>query len=60
MPRTRDTMTISLPPAMLAKIERARRVEDRTRSELVREAIRAYLEKRSQRTAHHRRRAAGG
>jgi metal-responsive CopG/Arc/MetJ family transcriptional regulator len=58
MARTRDTMTISLPPAMLAKIERARRAEDRTRSELVREAIRAYLEKRT-RTAPPRRRAAG-
>ncbi len=58
MARTRDTMTISLPPAMLAKIERARRSEDRTRSELVREAIRAYLEKRT-RTAPSRRRAAG-
>jgi metal-responsive CopG/Arc/MetJ family transcriptional regulator len=52
-------MTISLPPAMLAKIERARRVEDRTRSELVREAIRAYLEKRNHRTAG-RRRSTGG
>lgn len=59
MARTRDTMTISLPPAMLAKIERARRAEDRTRSELVREAIRAYLEKRTSRTAG-RRRSAGG
>jgi metal-responsive CopG/Arc/MetJ family transcriptional regulator len=58
MARTRDTMTISLPPAMLAKIERARRVEDRTRSELVREAIRAYLEKRGNRSSARRR--AGG
>lgn len=59
MARTRDTMTISLPPAMLAKIERARRAEDRTRSELVREAIRAYLEKKSNRSAA-RRRGMGG
>ena len=36
-------MTISLPPAMLAKIEHARLVEDRTRSEFVRQAIRVYL-----------------
>ena len=36
-------MTISLPTAMLAKIEHARHVEDRTRSEFVRQAIRVYL-----------------
>jgi metal-responsive CopG/Arc/MetJ family transcriptional regulator len=41
--RTRGTMTISLPPSMLARIERERRREERTRSEFVREAIRVYL-----------------
>ena len=41
--RTCGTMTISLPPAMLARIERARLEEDRTRSEFVRQAIRVYL-----------------
>ena len=41
--RTCGTMTISLPPAMLAKIELARQAEDRTRSEFVRQAIRVYL-----------------
>jgi hypothetical protein len=41
--RTCGTMTISLPVAMLAKIERARALEDRTRSEFVRQAIRVYL-----------------
>ncbi|MCW5889231.1 MAG: ribbon-helix-helix protein, CopG family [bacterium] len=41
--RTRGTMTISLPPSMLARIERVRRREERTRSEFVREAIRVYL-----------------
>lgn len=41
--RTCGTMTISLPTAMLAKIERARQLEDRTRSEFVRQAIRVYL-----------------
>jgi len=41
--RTCETMTISLPHAMLARIERARRLEDRTRSEFVRQAIRVYL-----------------
>jgi uncharacterized protein YjbJ (UPF0337 family) len=41
--RTCGTMTISLPPAMLARIEQARLLEDRTRSEFVRQAIRVYL-----------------
>ena len=44
--RTRETATISLPPAMLREAERLRKVEHRTRSELVREAIRTYLEMR--------------
>lgn len=37
------TFTVSLPPAMAKEIERARKAEHRTRSELVREAIRIYL-----------------
>jgi len=41
--RTRETTTISLPPEMLREVERARKAEHRTRSELVREAIRTYL-----------------
>lgn len=41
--RTRQTMTISLPPKMIAEVERARKEEHRTRSELVREALRVYL-----------------
>lgn len=41
--RTRQTLTISLPPAMLRQIERARKEEHRTRSELVREALRRYF-----------------
>ena len=36
-------MTISLPPAMLKEIERVRMAENRTRSELMREALRTYL-----------------
>jgi len=39
-------MTISLPPAMLHEFERVRKAESRTRSELVREALRAYFENR--------------
>ena len=42
--RTSATTTISLPPGMLREIERARKIEHRTRSELIREALRRYLE----------------
>jgi len=37
------TFTVSLPPAMAQEIERAMKAEHRTRSELVREALRIYL-----------------
>ena len=39
-------MTISLPPAMLRQFEEVRKRESRTRSELVREALRMYFEQR--------------
>jgi len=39
-------MTISLPPAMVRQFEQVRKAESRTRSELVREALRAYFERR--------------
>lgn len=41
---TRKLMTISLPPELLDKAERVARAENRTRSELVREALRFYVE----------------
>jgi Arc/MetJ-type ribon-helix-helix transcriptional regulator len=41
--RTHQTMTVSLPPAMLRDVERVRKTERRTRSELVREALRLYF-----------------
>ena len=44
--RTTQTMTISLPPAMVRQFEQVRRAESRTRSELVREALRLYFERR--------------
>ncbi len=44
--RTRKAMTISLPPGMVRQMERVRKREHRTRSELVREALRAYLNDR--------------
>lgn len=36
-------MTVSLPPEMVEEIEKIRKVEHRTRSELVREALRTYF-----------------
>ena len=44
--RTRQTFTISLPESMAKQVEEAMEVQQRTRSELVREALRAYLNKR--------------
>ncbi len=41
--RTRATMTISLPRPMIQEVERVRKIEHRTRSELVREALRVYF-----------------
>ena len=41
--RTTATVSVSLPPAMLEELDKKRRSEHRTRSELVREALRAYL-----------------
>ncbi|MBI1786859.1 MAG: ribbon-helix-helix protein, CopG family [Acidobacteria bacterium] len=41
--RTRRTLTISLPPAMLKTLEQVRKSENRTRSELMREALRTYF-----------------
>ncbi len=44
--RTTDTLTISLPPAMSKQLEKVRKAENRTRSELLREALRQYIERR--------------
>jgi CopG family transcriptional regulator/antitoxin EndoAI len=46
MGRTTKTITISLPPEMAAQVEEVMREEGRTRSELLREALRRYLEGR--------------
>jgi CopG family transcriptional regulator/antitoxin EndoAI len=42
--RMTRTWTISLPPALLREAERTAREERRTKSELVREALRLYIE----------------
>ncbi|MGA2589495.1 MAG: ribbon-helix-helix protein, CopG family [Bryobacteraceae bacterium] len=44
--RTTNTLTISLPPAMAKQMERVQKEENRTRSELLREAWRRYFESR--------------
>lgn len=44
--RITKTWTVSLSPALVRDAERAAREENRTRSELVREALRRYLEER--------------
>jgi CopG family transcriptional regulator / antitoxin EndoAI len=44
MGRTTKTITLSLPPEMAATIDRLRKEEGRTRSELLREAVRRYAE----------------
>ena len=41
--RTTRIMSISLPPAMEKQVEKIRKEEHRTRSELVREALRQYI-----------------
>lgn len=38
-------MTISLPPGMIREVERIRKTEHRTRSELIREALRVYMDR---------------
>ena len=40
------TLTVSLPPAMAKQVERAMKAEHRTRSELIREALRVYFSAR--------------
>lgn len=44
--RETATFTVSLPPAMARQVEHAMKAEHRTRSELVREALRMYLSSR--------------
>ena len=46
MGRTTKTITISIPPEMEGQIEELMRLEGRTRSELLREALRRYIRDR--------------
>ena len=47
MLRTTKLITISILPDLLKKAERLAKEEDRTKSELFREALRMYIEERS-------------
>lgn len=46
MSRTTQTITFSLPPDMAKQVEKVMQTEGRTRSELIREALRRYLQER--------------
>ncbi|MBI2873046.1 MAG: ribbon-helix-helix protein, CopG family [Chloroflexi bacterium] len=46
MGRTSTTITFSLPPEMAARVQELMKEEGRTKSELLREAIRRYIEER--------------
>jgi len=49
--RSRKLVTISLPPPLLKEAERVAKEENRTKSELLREALRFYVETRDLRKA---------
>ena len=44
--RTTKILSVTLPPAMLKQAERLAKEENRTKSELVREALRRYMQDR--------------
>lgn len=46
MPRSTKLVTVSLPPDLLKNAERVAKEEHRTKSELVREALRTYIASR--------------
>jgi metal-responsive CopG/Arc/MetJ family transcriptional regulator len=41
--RKSQLLVVSIPPSMMREVERLKKAEHRTRSELVREALRAYF-----------------
>src|SRR5580704_10613917 len=45
--RTSKTLSVSMPPTQLKQVESLARKENRTRSELVREALRQYQQKQA-------------
>jgi CopG family transcriptional regulator/antitoxin EndoAI len=53
MARTTKVITLSLPPEMVDKIEELTKEEGRTRSELLREALRRYAEEQEMKKIYH-------
>ena len=60
MPRTTDTITFSLPPELAQRVREVVRDEQRTVSELLREAIRLYMEERDWRIRERTQRRTSG
>ena len=56
MPTTRKAITISMPPKMAEQVRQVMEDEGRTMSELIREALRQYMDarERQQRGRHQR------
>ena len=54
--RNTDTITFSLPPPQAQRLRQAAKEEERTVSELLREAIRLYMEEREWRVKERMRR----
>ena len=50
--RTSKVLSVSLPAEMLRRVETLAKAEDRTRSELVREALRVYEDVQRQNRKH--------
>lgn len=50
--RSSKILSITLPPAMLEEAERLAKKENRTKSELVREALRQYMQAREWEAIH--------
>ena len=46
LPRNTKTITFSLPPEMAQEVQQVMREEGRTMSELIRQALRNYIEER--------------
>ncbi len=55
--RTTETMTVSLPPEMMKEIEKMTRIERKSRSQLVRDAIALYEEMQAERRWQNARKA---
>ena len=56
LPRNTKTITFSLPPEMAEEVQQVMREEGRTMSELIRQALRNYMEEREWvRTMRHER-----